>query len=233
MMFARVSHGQIECLKWLALMTMLIDHAGKLLDVGSFIVQMSFLGRLSFPLFALVLAYRLVRDPEVTERYLKRLFVWGLISQPICFWVFGPSMPLNIFFTFFVSVALFHISYRWVTGRDQGSLFFYLVRVCLCLSAAQFCDYGIVGVLIAPICVFWGQRLGAGLLYLVGGLGMLANPMKEASYAILASGALLTGPIAHFILSRDWFAPRLSKWIFYGFYPAHLCVLKILILSGL
>ena len=67
-------------IKLLACLTMLIDHAGKMLFPH--IPEMRLIGRLAFPLFAYGIAVGAVytRNPIV---YLKRIVLLALISQPL------------------------------------------------------------------------------------------------------------------------------------------------------
>ena len=64
----RLNDGQLEALKWLALVSMLVDHFGRYAfglgtDSWAFAI-----GRLAFPLFAFVLASNLARPGERVER---------------------------------------------------------------------------------------------------------------------------------------------------------------------
>ena len=80
-------------IKWLAVLLMVVDHIGYFLFPQQIIFRI--IGRLSFPLFAFLIAngYKFTRDKK---KYLLRLFIFANIIQlPSLFM----SLPFNIFYT--------------------------------------------------------------------------------------------------------------------------------------
>ncbi|SNX54090.1 TraX family protein [Thermoanaerobacterium sp. RBIITD] len=82
-------------LKLIALLTMVIDHVGAVLYPNIIVLRM--IGRISFPIFAYLLAlgYKSTHD---AKKYLKRLLLFGLLSEIPYILAFN-SDNLNIFFT--------------------------------------------------------------------------------------------------------------------------------------
>lgn len=93
-----------ELLKWIALVLMTGDHAVKVL-AGGYVPVVSELGRLAFPIFALVMAYNLAQPGADYAKSTKRLAMWGLIAQPVHAWAFGHWLPLNVLLTFALAAA--------------------------------------------------------------------------------------------------------------------------------
>ncbi|MFL7985039.1 TraX family protein, partial [Xanthomonas vasicola] len=82
-----------EALKWIALVLMTGDHVAKVL-FGGYVPVLSELGRIAFPVFALVMAYNLAQPRADYAKSVLRLAGWGLLAQPFHAWAFGDWMPL-------------------------------------------------------------------------------------------------------------------------------------------
>lgn len=93
-----MTSGGREFLKWLAAVFMTGDHALKILGLG-YVPGIAELGRVAFPLFALVLAYNLAKPNADIEKSVKRLFLWGIIATGECSrgreTLIGALMPLH------------------------------------------------------------------------------------------------------------------------------------------
>src|SRR6476661_9246081 len=96
-----MSQNQI---KWLATLLMVIDHVGFLLEAE----PMRIVGRLSFPLFAWVLAQNWKRrEPSSSAKPLiTRLMLFGIIAQVPHLLLFG-NLQLNILISFAIAVITF------------------------------------------------------------------------------------------------------------------------------
>ncbi len=89
-------------IKIIALLSMTLDHIGWILFDGQRVLNI--LGRISFPLFA----YMVAEGSIYTRNRLKRIlsiFSVGIICQ-IFFFIFEQSLDLNIFLTFSMSLVL-------------------------------------------------------------------------------------------------------------------------------
>lgn len=91
-------------IKWLATLLMVVDHAGFLLEIE----PMRIIGRLSFPMFAWVLAQNWKRrEPgSSTKPLITRLMLFGIISQIPHLLLFN-NLQLNILISFAIAVITF------------------------------------------------------------------------------------------------------------------------------
>ena len=113
-----LSDASLEWLKWIAVAAMLLDHVNWFLFAGGGSPQhgtypwMNDVGRLAFPLFALVFSINLARVLDSPDRNARaarmfvRLFVAGVVAQ-LAYWVLrGYFWPLNVLATFAVAAAV-------------------------------------------------------------------------------------------------------------------------------
>lgn len=78
-----MTSGGRELVKWLALLFMTGDHTLKILHLG-YMPVIAELGRVAFPLFALVFAYNLAQPGADVAKLIKRLFLWGTRCDTDC-----------------------------------------------------------------------------------------------------------------------------------------------------
>lgn len=203
-------------LQWLALLSMVADHADKLLGIGS-PVLLSF-GRFAFPVFAFLVARNVGRSSD-PGAYVHRMIFWGLVAQPVFMFAFD-TLRLNVLF----SLALIALACL-ALQKDKRLL---LVGA---VGAAAFCDYGILGCLFGLACFValrspdWRWWLTPALL----AVGF--TPLRWAWVVVLAVEccALSTVPAGALLDRRpvsSW-ARRFVSRFFYAFYPAHLAVLLL------
>jgi len=100
-----------ESLKWLAILTMTIDHVGVALYPEHIVLR--YIGRLSFPLIAYLLILGLESTRNV-KNYFTRLLLFALISQVPFYLARGvlPWEQLNIFFTLSLGVLFIYLFER-------------------------------------------------------------------------------------------------------------------------
>ena len=202
-------------LKMIAMITMLIDHLGAILFPQYF--WMRKVGRLAFPIFAFLLVEGFLHTKDVYA-YLKRLFLFALISEPFFdFAFYGKWFTLehqNIFFTLVLSLGLMKLLDD-NPGMGQKILCFAGIAV---LAELIGCDYGTGGVL--TILIFYQYRqnkLWMSLFFAVIHMFMWGT-FSVQSYAVLA-----LMPILLYNRRRGMHV----KYAFYIFYPAHLLILGI------
>jgi len=93
-------------LKIIALVTMIIDHAGVVLFPQYFIFRV--IGRVAFPLFVYLIAEGF-RHTRNTNKFLIRLFAFAIISQPFYSWAIrGADFPSISFATFLSETNIFY-----------------------------------------------------------------------------------------------------------------------------
>lgn len=78
----RFDHRELELAKWVAIATMAVDHYGKIVEPDLY-EPTHMIGRVSFPLFAAIIGYRLAFTPRLAGTYLNRLVSWAIVSQPV------------------------------------------------------------------------------------------------------------------------------------------------------
>lgn len=225
-------------LKWIALVSMTIDHIGYILFPD--ITVLRIIGRLAYPIFAYFIAEGCLYTKHKT-RYFLTLFLSGAACD-VAYFAIAKQHFNCIFTTFALSVFLiFAIDYakkNMSAGDDKKSF----LALAWCLAAAAviiICgcfkdifgeyyitlDYGLAGAL-TPVAV-WAVKdrrlklaaLGAGLVFLTLNYGV---------YQIFAFLAL--APLTLYSGRRG---KHPLKYFFYAYYPAHLAVLYIIaFLSG-
>ncbi|MBK5145531.1 type-F conjugative transfer system pilin acetylase TraX [Budviciaceae bacterium BWR-B9] len=96
---------QIDCIKIVAFLAMIADHANTALSLHNGWLML--IGRMAFPLFALIWGINQARHPEIKQSSLNRLWLWAVIAQPCYYLVVmnaGTAFwQLNILFTFAVA----------------------------------------------------------------------------------------------------------------------------------
>ena len=206
-----------EFLKWIAIITMTIDHIGAVLYPELQVLRI--IGRISFPLFA----YLLVLGMESTRnirKYFIRLFAFALISQiPFSLAVGFDPLSLNIFFTLSFGLLFVHFFKKnsWIAF------------IPIILSFLLPIDYSIYGIAIIG-CMYilnTNIRLGAGLLVLLNGIFLL--PWNSQFLSLLALPFIILHNNGTLDLTKytdnEFRMPIWRKYFFYIYYPLHLSVL--------
>ena len=238
-------------LKWVAILTMLIDHIGVVLVLGwaksrhywgsgieslNFYYVLRSIGRLGFPLFCFLLTEGFFHTRS-RWKYLLRLFVFALISEipfdlafqvDLSYW--GPFFELkdqNVFFTLTFGLLAVMLWDRLTLGNSPGCGVWRGLAAIACsiaLGAAAYylkTDYGAMGV--ALILVMYLLRDRPWARDLLAG-GVLAAMIPFGSHWIELFG-VLAFPLFHLYNGQRG---RQSKYFFYVFYPAHLLLLALL-----
>lgn len=237
-------------LKLIACITMLCDHIGyqmQAYNIGSYETAnfLRIFGRISFPIFAFLIAEGFKHTKNVTK-YALRLFVAGLISEipyNLCFhksFVFGNS--LNVMFTFFISLVALIFADMCIKASKKEVRFLFAVPI---LSACYFAevlgtDYGFWGVLLVflfylsdsdsqirkkllalPVLLLFSAR-SVVFNYIDG--NVISNWDEIQLFALLSCVPILfyNGKSGRGRLKSA------KKYLFYLFYPAHLIVLHFI-----
>ncbi len=214
----QIPAGALEALKWIALMAMTIDHVNKYLLNWSH-PWMFALGRLAFPLFALILAYKLSQVPDaeraqVAKRVALRLLAVGAVAT-VPFIAAGQIQyswwwPLNVLLTLAGSAGMV-----WAMEQRRWAL---AALVFVTVGAvAEFFWPGLLMFVAAyryfkratPLSLF-GIVLGVAMLSAING-----NHWALAGLALFGLAAAVPASIQ---------VPRLKRF-FYAFYPLHLAAL--------
>lgn len=246
----------ILVIKIIACISMIIDHIKYAFPVlkelkitipviGNFF-YFKYLGRIAFPLFAfcLVEGYRHTRD---LKKYICRLLIFGIVSQPIFFphfrSLFSDKFMLNIMFT--LLLGLFAImSYDKMDNKILG---FIIACGFICLGKLLKVDYGAYGVATCfLIYLFRDNKLLLMLSYIgavvihysviiiesmiENGFHGIYNFWKLYYYNFFWSGifSIIAMALTFFYNGKKGKGNKFTKYFFYIFYPAHLAIICLL-----
>jgi len=216
-------------IKLVALLTMLIDHTGLYLIPDLLVLRI--VGRLSFPLFAWLIANGAKHTKDI-NKYLARLFIFGIISQ-VPFLLarnqIGISHGLNIMFTLFLGL----LSIKTVSSK-LGTYKKYLLVITIALIA-HFTNvsYGLVGVFsVLGFYIYYKNKkmmiLFQSFLYIaVHYLLIAVGETQLDSVTIMQLLALSALPLILFYNGES--GPKL-KYLFYVIYPLQFVVFYLLLL---
>lgn len=242
-------------LKWIAIITMLIDHIGAAVLYGlakerggwwtgvfskAFYFALRGIGRLAFPIFCFLLIEGLFHTRS-RWKYLLRLGLFALISE-IPFDLafndgrFDLASGQNVFFTLLLGLAAC-AAWEWLSkGNDPNCHPLRGLAAVLCAVAAFFAakllntDYGELGVTLIFVMYLLREKPFARDLLGIGVLCLMF--LLSNSHWIEVFGAL-SFPLFHLYNGQRG---RQNKYFFYFFYPVHLMllygVLLLLIKNG-
>ena len=219
-------------LKLIAMLSMLCDHAGVVLFPQYRILRV--IGRLAFPIYAYCLAAGCIYTHD-RLRYLRRLVMLALISQPLHEARFNPR-PFELTLDFFMKgwrdpsilVSLVLGALVIWSIRERELLFTIALTILIAMIQTKL-DYKFRGILLMVlfylfIHVRW-LSLPCMAAYMVWwGLQGKGYMLFDVRFSIQMF-ALLALPL---IYCRTNSGIRLPKWLFYAFYPAHLMLLLLL-----
>jgi hypothetical protein len=232
---SRPRDAALDLLKWLALLSMLIDH---LRHVWPLLYAVYIPGRLAFPLFCLAIAANLVRPTArprapLPLRYLGLLLMFALISEwPYRLLVQAPQ-SLNVLPTLVLGLLIAsgvqqpHGQARWLA----------LGALLLAVAAHSWLMFGLAGALLPAAFVHALNRPYPAWIWPLL-LSLIANYWPPF-YAEAARGE----PFAWAVILSCALAPLLGLWLLrqplrisvppvrrwaYLFYPGHFLVLVAL-----
>ena len=219
-----------DLLKLIAIAAMLIDHIGGAFfpEVGAF----RWIGRVAFPIFCYCMTVGLLYTRDV-KRYLGRLAVFALISQPFYVLATHPHDWMvdqnwtnwNIFFTLFLSLLAMY-------GFKERKWWLFILG----LFTVSWWNFDYSGMGIQLMLIFFlcrnHTKIGA-LLYVLSYLPCLWGGYMEDPLALKLGGFAIDWPIFALLAAPLIFIPtrsnlKIPKWFFYAFYPAHLAVIALI-----
>lgn len=210
-------------LKWIAIITMLIDHIGAILFPQYRILRV--IGRISFPIFCFLLVEGFHHTHD-WKKYAQRLFLFALVSEiPFDLAFFGTwyaPVYQNVFWTLALGIVMLGIleqlDENWRPGARNGVQKIAILIGFLLLSDIMRTDYAEKGLLMILIFyAFYDNRLLAALF--VGGFNVLLGGV--APHSIQWAAVLSVFPILWYNGTRG----KQMKYFFYLFYPVHLLIL--------
>jgi len=230
----------------MAIVAMTVDHFGKTvypLDAMPF----HLVGRVAFPLFALVMAQRLARKPGRAPGLIGRLLVAAVLAQPAFVAVGGSG--LNVLFAWAGGCVLVwfgsamaqdlaasrHLS--WRSGLLVPTAAAVMVGLVVAAPPWQSAgwsglEFGPAGVLIVPVLVIlWchlpaAAPIVAALLALAANLPVVGVPLTPVVLALGVALVVSQGTVLAAVKGYRVRLPRLPRLSFYAFYPGHLYLLS-------
>jgi hypothetical protein len=219
-------------LKIIALVSMLIDHAGVLLFDDPYIMRL--IGRLAFPLFAWFLVLGMQRSTN-KNRYIRDLFFLALISQPI-YIISGIDQiyKLNILFELLAAAATIRaLQINMFTFKK----IYTAITIVISIFISHFSEYGTAGYALilslymlhknsdlAYLNIWNGREYRIGSLFLVLVVLALLVNIQIVFWPVI--------PIFFFLIYSkiDYVIPyhKRFKYFFYLFYPLHLIALHVI-----
>lgn len=215
-------------IKWLALITMTVDHVGVLFFPN--VILLRVIGRLAFPLFGYMIAEGCAHTHD-KGAYLARTAGLALLCQIVYFFAEG-SLYMCILVTFSLAIV-------WIIAIDRAKAdpsALTVVTVILTSAAVVFVcvglpalmpgtdfsvDYGLFGV-VYVVCVYLGRSKTEKLLLGAAALiGVALTSLIPFAIQICALFALI--PLYFYNGSRGKYNIKL---FFYVYYPLHLAVLE-------
>ena len=212
-------------LKIIAMITMFLDHLGY--AIYSKFSAFNYIGRLSFPIFAFGISEG-YSHTKSKKNYCIRLLMFAITSQVPFMWfnsMFRSVFSLNIFFTLLLGLIAI-IGYEQCENKAVGVL---LVS-CLALTADTIkADYGYFGVLMIFIFhVFknkkWLMYLSYIALCIFKYLPLALTTGAYLEYGLLCLWTIMALGIIYFYNGKKGID---TKYLLYGFYPAHLILLYV------
>ena len=228
-------------LKIIAIICMLFDHSS-FLKYGEYFSYLRCIGRISFPIFAFLIAEGYAHTKNV-NKYYTRLIIFALISQiPFGLFhvTFGLSYGLNIGCTLLlglISIDMYEKLNRSLKKKERKTIrglgmiiSSYLVLIFLAYTSAGLkCDYGAYGVLLIFLFyVFRKKKLYRNisvillmLINYVPGIIQDINPLHKSIYLLFVLSSLII------INLYNGKKGNSMKWLFYLVYPIHLFIIYI------
>lgn len=201
-------------LKWIAMISMLIDHTGAVLFPQY--IQMRIIGRLAFPIYCFLLVEGAVHTRDI-RKYELRLLLFALASElpfDLAFYTRMDFRHQNVFFTLFLGLVVVE---QYQKHREKLSSFI-IFLIVMVLAEVLNTDYGAAGIIFVLLFYLLYQ-------YKVGKQAVFA----AANFLMYGSGVQAYAGFAAFpmLLYNGKRGPSM-KYFFYVFYPLHLLALWLI-----
>lgn len=221
-------HFNQDGLKIIALITMTLDHMGKIIFLPT-CEPMTLIGRTAFPIFSYLIMLHLY-EKKCFQKYFVRLFLFGTLTSVVL--VLQNESPNNILWTFFVAIACICLLGKAFLVFEKTAIrnFLNILIFTFCFFVSFGTDYSIFG--FCYLLSLYGFFKYKSPLFVMFALvfGGLINPttLSAAAISIITTGILLMNNP----MGRNKRYIR-SKWLFYVYYPAHLTLLYALRTAGI
>lgn len=211
---------QQEVVRWIAIVTMVVDHVGAILLAPPESLPLRAVGRVAWPLFAFLLAYNVARRGVKPQRYLVPLLAWCAVSALPHYLAFD-RFVVNILGTLFLGAfTLVLLTDRQrLMARAPLALPLGLVAVMI---AATRVEYGAAGVALV-VAWWWALTARTPLSW-----GVAAFVVALQNYDWVVWPAALVAIAVPFAVARLPVGLARSGRLPWLFYPLHLALLAAL-----
>lgn len=228
-------------LKIIAMILMLLDHLWGTIIPGN--QWMTLIGRMAFPIFAFLIVEGFFHTSDL-KKYMKRLFIFGLISEIPFNLIYTGSIIFpfhqNVMFTLLLGLLIINEIDKLKNTKEIKKKIIPILKIFLFLliSIIGFVDYGVTGVL--TIVVFYlfrgfklawiGQLISLILLYIVffEGQSVILNIFNYEYFLPLQSIGVLSLIFIWLYNGEKGKNNKLIKYLFYSFYPVHMLVIYLI-----
>lgn len=217
-------------LKWIALVTMTIDHIGaiilyKIPNIGIIYDISRYIGRTAFPIFAFLLAQGFIYTKD-RIKYFERLLVFSLVSEPFFDLAFSGSWIFKGYQNVIITLLFGYLSiWAFTESEDKGKWYMIIVSI-LCIFVPDFIhtDYGSKGTLLI-ILMYMVLRNTKNKN--IGSIFPVIAIFNENSF--IGNNQLpywLPSVIPLYLYNGN--KGKYPKYLFYAYYPVHLVVLYVI-----
>lgn len=217
-----LTNTQQEILKYLAIIFMFLDHL--YIFYPEIPINLRYIGRLAFPIFAFLIVYNYLFNTSNKEKYITKIFLWSLITQPIyCYSFEGFYIGFNILFTLLLGMLIIY----FYENRNHIMILLLLLLILNFYNSISFSYWGILLILAFYISLKYKLKIG---VFLQGFILLFLNSIYFSFYTLLFL------PLIIFISNLEIpkkleIKKRINGIYFYLFYPLHMLILKLITIS--
>ena len=179
MKFISKNSSTLELIKWLSIISMLIDHMGLLIFDDN--LYMRTIGRFALIGFSFLLAYNYRYNTKNKWAYKIRLLKWGLIAQVPYSLAFGIDAGINIMFLLLMGLISIDI-FQTIPKDDKvimPSLYFTVI-----IMLSYFTGYFLFGVLVI-VFFYFALENKKNIIFLLLSVSALNFNVVYASFALV------------------------------------------------
>jgi hypothetical protein len=211
-------------LKWLAIITMIVDHMGIFLYRNGMDLQgyyiMRGIGRISFPIFAFLLVEGFIHTKDY-KKYLARILAFAIISESAYDWFIHGNLissGFGVMFNFAFSLIGLYFWRRSETEEFKNRIL-PGVLVILLAALAWMLDFEYSWKCVLMTILFYALRYNVGVRNVMVACVLLADSSAIGMFSVLA-----LVPITFY----NGKSGRFPKWLGYVFYPLHFVILVVI-----
>lgn len=210
-----------NALKFIAMITMLIDHIGMIFYPNVLIFRI--IGRIAFPTYAFLIAEG-CRYTHNKKKYFLRIFILGIVYS-IVFMIAEQYVYMCVLITFSFSILLIYLyDYVKQSFKKRWIFLFFAISMIYFFCSYIEVDYGFFGILVAFLIYLSNDKWIKVLLLFISLLLLSFSINNEVQIYSLIS-------IMFIILYNGERGNLNLKHMFYLFYPVHLAILFALDLA--